>query len=230
MYMNFKGPMDLHNHTFHSDGYDSPEKIIKNAVKNGIKHLGITDHFYTSKTRCSIKTETFGHYLKTISEYKEKYKNQINTHIGVEICMDPYFTDLENFPFDKVNKLDYILLEYLDLAPEVDLRWLRDFCSQITCSIGLAHTNLFTLFEWHGREEVLDTLSDLNIFWELNVQYQYYIDIVRQLDSVKVNELFEDINKYGIKVTVGSDTHSLSYYSPREMKFANELVRERFNR
>lgn len=35
---------DLHMHTFHSDGYYSPEKLIEKAKNQGIKILSITDH------------------------------------------------------------------------------------------------------------------------------------------------------------------------------------------
>lgn len=35
---------DLHMHTFHSDGYHSPEKLIEKAKSHGIKILSITDH------------------------------------------------------------------------------------------------------------------------------------------------------------------------------------------
>lgn len=35
---------DLHMHTFHSDGYYSPEKLIEKAKSLGIKILSITDH------------------------------------------------------------------------------------------------------------------------------------------------------------------------------------------
>jgi predicted metal-dependent phosphoesterase TrpH len=35
---------DLHMHSFHSDGYHSPEKLIEKAKSQGIKILSITDH------------------------------------------------------------------------------------------------------------------------------------------------------------------------------------------
>ncbi len=35
---------DLHMHSFHSDGYYSPEKLIEKAKNQGIKILSITDH------------------------------------------------------------------------------------------------------------------------------------------------------------------------------------------
>ena len=38
------GKVDLHTHTFHSDGFYSPEKIVLKAKERGIDTLSITDH------------------------------------------------------------------------------------------------------------------------------------------------------------------------------------------
>ncbi|WP_222927573.1 PHP domain-containing protein [Biomaibacter acetigenes] len=35
---------DLHCHTIRSDGNDSPEELIENATKAGLKVIAITDH------------------------------------------------------------------------------------------------------------------------------------------------------------------------------------------
>ena len=38
---------DLHSHTYYSYcGKDSPEAVIRNAIKNGIELMGISDHYY----------------------------------------------------------------------------------------------------------------------------------------------------------------------------------------
>ncbi len=40
-------PCDLHTHTVRSDGYDTPRELIDNAVAQGLRVLGITDHDIT---------------------------------------------------------------------------------------------------------------------------------------------------------------------------------------
>ena len=40
--------IDLHSHTYFSDGELSPEQLLQRAVHNGITHLAITDHDCTS--------------------------------------------------------------------------------------------------------------------------------------------------------------------------------------
>ena len=36
--------VDLHSHSIHSDGADTPEQIIERAEKNNIEILALTDH------------------------------------------------------------------------------------------------------------------------------------------------------------------------------------------
>jgi hypothetical protein len=38
--------LDLHCHTYYSDGNCSPQDVIKRALDNGVTHLAITDHDY----------------------------------------------------------------------------------------------------------------------------------------------------------------------------------------
>lgn len=40
--------IDLHVHTRFSDGCDTVKQVIKQAKKNGVSYLGITDHYSLS--------------------------------------------------------------------------------------------------------------------------------------------------------------------------------------
>jgi len=81
---------DLHMHTFYSDGYNSPERLIEKANSQGIKILSITDH----------------DSVNAISEAKEYAKKfGIEVIPGVEISTDirdtevhilGYFVDPDN--------------------------------------------------------------------------------------------------------------------------------------
>jgi len=87
---------DLHMHTYFSDGYHSPEKLIEKANARGIKTLSITDH-----------DNVFGIFEAT--EFAKKY--DIEVIPGVEIStdirdtevhilgyfVDPKNTDLEHY-------------------------------------------------------------------------------------------------------------------------------------
>ncbi len=40
----FRVKLDLHCHTYFSDGAESPQSVINRAIDNGVTHLAITDH------------------------------------------------------------------------------------------------------------------------------------------------------------------------------------------
>lgn len=63
--------IDLHIHTTKSDGCLSPEQIIDEAVKNGVKYIAITDH------------DTLGAYNKQLFDYAQK--RGVTLIVGVEI-------------------------------------------------------------------------------------------------------------------------------------------------
>jgi predicted metal-dependent phosphoesterase TrpH len=69
--MTFK--IDLHTHTNHSDGYNSPEKLVKRVHNQGISALSITDHDSTNG-------------LAEAMEYADKFGIEIIP--GVEISSD----------------------------------------------------------------------------------------------------------------------------------------------
>jgi len=81
---------DLHMHSYHSDGYHSPEKVVEKAKNQGIKILSITDH---------DSVNAFGE----ATEYAKKFGIEVIP--GVEISTDirdtevhilGYFVDPEN--------------------------------------------------------------------------------------------------------------------------------------
>lgn len=92
--MTFK--TDLHTHTYFSDGFNSPEKLVDKAKNRGIKILSITDHDNTKG-------------ISEAAEYAKKF--EIEVIPGVEIStdirdtevhilgyfIDPTNTDLEHY-------------------------------------------------------------------------------------------------------------------------------------
>lgn len=64
---------DLHCHTTRSDGNDSPEELIINAAKSGLKVVAITDHdvppplyLDTSQGRISVKEFAHQHGVEIV--------------------------------------------------------------------------------------------------------------------------------------------------------------------
>lgn len=219
--------MDIHNHTTWSDGIHSSENIIKNAIKHEINIIGISDHFDTSKCK-SIHTSKLHKYIESLEKMKDKYKGKIEVLSGIEICMNREWCDLDKLPYDALNKLDYVLFEYIDcFYDSVTLKEIKTYTSKITCKKGLAHTNLLNLIKKYGIDEVMKLLRENDLFWELNVNvgYEYFEEIIRNKGNSDVVELFNKLKENEIEITVGSDTHFLYYYDINKIKSGNELAK-----
>ena len=92
---------NYHTHTFrcgHASGTE--EEYIQRAIEGGIKHMGFSDHVpfifpdgYDSGFR--IPADQVSDYFTTISALRDKYKDQIEIHIGFEMEYYPeYFEQM----------------------------------------------------------------------------------------------------------------------------------------
>lgn len=219
--------MDLHNHTTWSDGIHTPERIIQNAIVNSVTTIGISDHFETDKCE-SLSKKNLQNYIKNINELKEKYKDKIEVLAGIEICMNKELCDLENLPYEDLNKLDFVLLEYIDFFKHsVKFSEIGEYTSKLTCKIGLAHTNLLNSCKIYGLKYVINTLKEHNLFWELNVNdgYDYFDEVVSSIDSWRTSRLLKKLKKNNIPMSAGSDTHNLDYYDIEKLKIGNMIAK-----
>ena len=73
---------DLHMHTTFSDGKDTPEDMVLEAIRLGLEAVGISDH--SSGDPCGMKLETVPVYKAEIARLKEKYSGQIRVLCGLE--------------------------------------------------------------------------------------------------------------------------------------------------
>ena len=73
---------DLHMHTIFSDGRNTPEEMVQEAVRQGLETVGISDH--SSGDPCGMKMETVPEYKAEIKRLKEKYAGRIRVLCGLE--------------------------------------------------------------------------------------------------------------------------------------------------
>ena len=73
---------DLHMHTVWSDGKNTPEEMVQEAIRRGLETVGISDH--SSGDPCGMKLEQSPEYRKEIGRLKEKYAGQIRVLCGLE--------------------------------------------------------------------------------------------------------------------------------------------------
>lgn len=223
--------VDLHNHTTWSDGTNKVDDLIENVINHNISAIGITDHYNTSKCP-SISPSKLNKYTNVLTKSKIKYENKIKLLRGIEINCLP-FNDLHKIQYKDINKLDYVLLEYLEhLNPSISLEDIANLISNFKIKVGLAHTDLIKFASRYnnleeGLREILKFIKNNNIFWELNINSysdHYYNFIVDSNDDIKL--LRKLLKEYDIEVTVGSDTHDLLDYEFKRIEKANIFLKE----
>ena len=74
--------MDLHMHTVFSDGKDTPEEMVREAIRRGLDTVGISDHSHLDP--CGMSTEKTAEYRAEMARLKEKYAGQIRVLCGLE--------------------------------------------------------------------------------------------------------------------------------------------------
>ena len=76
---------DYHIHTTFSDGKNSPEEIIEEAIRRGFSKIGFADHSRLPfDSYPGVDYDRFEEYYRAISELKEKYAGKITVYCGLE--------------------------------------------------------------------------------------------------------------------------------------------------
>ena len=100
---------DYHMHTaFSLDSESEAESMVRGAIAKGLKRICITDHedhgyiYEGEEFTFDVKE-----YFQTLGNLREKYKDQIDIRIGVEIGLQPdlggyYQQYVKKWPFDFV--------------------------------------------------------------------------------------------------------------------------------
>ncbi|MBQ4527320.1 MAG: histidinol-phosphatase [Clostridia bacterium] len=76
---------DLHTHTTYCDGNDTPEDMVKEAIKKGLLTIGFSGHVYLKhgEDYCMSRENTKKYY-EEVNGLKDKYKEQITVLCGIE--------------------------------------------------------------------------------------------------------------------------------------------------
>lgn len=91
---------DLHTHTTYCDGKNTPEEMVRSALKAGLSCLGFSGHGYAPyDTDACMTREGAAAYRAEIAALKEKYAGRITLLCGVE---QDYWSEESTAPYDYV--------------------------------------------------------------------------------------------------------------------------------
>ncbi len=101
---------NYHVHTYFSDGSDEPEAYIIKALEIGLKSIGFSDHAPIKgyPTNWNMDLNNLDAYYNDLNYLKEKYKNQIEVLVGLEIDYVPNLVS-PNSNYLKIENLDFVI-------------------------------------------------------------------------------------------------------------------------
>lgn len=230
---------DYHVHSnFSSDCQVPMEMMVQQAIRMGLKELVFTDHvdYDYPDTQFPFMID-YDAYLRTFYPLKEKYRDQIDLILGVEVGLQPHLqTKIQSFltqyPFDFVIGSTHVV-DRLDLyngdffkgkeQKNAYLRYFEDVMNSVS---------LFREFHVYGH---LDYIIRYGDYIEKTLSYIDFKDIIDEILKLLIaNQQGIEINTSGYRyklnqthpqfsilkrykelggeiLTIGSDAHSPEY-------------------
>ena len=221
-----------HTHTARcGHAYGTDEEYVQAAIRGGLKTLGFSDHaaYTTPYPPERMDIEQVPEYIASIRSLKEKYKNQISIHLGMEV--EYYPSQWETLTYCR-KEMDYLILgqHQLELgAGSVygirDPQRLKRYVDALegACYHGLcdyiAHPDVvlysYPVLDGSVREaarRIADISLKYDMPLELNcgsgVRYgkQHYSDGDRYAYPVRI--FFEEFARRHCPIVIGLDIHN----------------------
>lgn len=200
-----QGIVNLHNHTPFSDGAYTIDELCEAHLERGfgVAGVGITDHLFCTPSSREVKSEkeferVFGKeargYVEHVKEARQRWAGKLQIYCGAEI----------NWPLNKgmldiikrlLTGIDYVLFEFVDWA---GLTTLANQARRWPCPVVLAHTDVALQFPNTSMDQVVRTLANARIVYEVNSK-------LMPLSSQ--DRWFKLVPNHRVQVALGTDTH-----------------------
>jgi len=197
---------NLHNHTPFSDGAFTPDEICDAHLKLReirIDGVGISDHLFCTPSSREVRDEReferifaaeTRRYVEHMQEVRRRWAGKLQVFCGCEINwpLNRKFLDLIR---TRLHGIDYVLFEYVDWAA---LTQLAHQARRWPVPIGLAHANVAVQFPNTSMDQVVRTLANARVFYEIS----------SKLIPLEAHERwFSLLPQHRVAVTLGTDTH-----------------------
>ena len=168
---------NLHTHSIFSDGKSTPEEVVLEAINQGMKVLGFSDHSPVPfENSFAIKNDNVQNYISTIKSLKEKYKEQIDIYCSMEMDFIPGI--VKDFKKTKeVLGLDYMIGSVHLVGNDVNKLWFIDGSKIETYDEGL-----FNYYDGNIKKGVKTFFYQYNEMIETEE-----FDIVGHFDKIKMH-------------------------------------------
>ncbi len=197
---------NLHNHTPFSDGaYSIDELCAAHLSLTGVQivAVGISDHLFCTPSSREPKDERefvriFGRearrYREMVLEARARWSGRVTVLCGCEITWPhnrPFIARIATL----LEGFDYCLFSYCDWA---GLTQLAHHARRFPCPVGLAITDVRERFPNTPMEQVVRTLANARIFYEVNSKLA---------PLARHDAWFRTLARHRVRLTLGTDTH-----------------------
>lgn len=228
---------DFHSHSNYSgDSTASMELMVQRAIDLKLDHLCITEHhdidMIPAEEGISFLLD-FDSYIKEHSLIKDKYANDINLLLGIEIGIQSYLIDelssiINKYPFDFVICSSHIVAGMDPYFPDYFQDKTQKEAYSIYFEYILKNLKLYKNYDVYGH---LDYIIRYGNYSEKTYCYKDYSDIFDEILKTIINngkgielntsgyryglgqphpslEIIEQYKKLGGEIiTIGSDAH-----------------------
>jgi hypothetical protein len=202
---------NLHNHTPFSDGAYLIDELCEAHLDNPrirasdceMAGIAITDHLFCTPSSREVRSEKeferifakeTRSYVREVREARQRWSDKLQIFCGAEI----------NWPLNKnmlesvrgmLSGIDFVLFEYVDWA---GLTQLANKARRWPCPVVLAHTDIAEQFPNTSMDQVVRTLANARIVYELSAKF---------IPLAAHDRWFRVLPGHRVQVSVGTDTH-----------------------
>ncbi len=222
------GLVDYHMHTVLSDGKDSHEDMILQAIAKGLDEIGFSDHICLKPVDWAMRVEDIPVMTRQIQDLKSKYKDQIQIRYGVEMDYLPEYVDeirgiIESIPVDYVIGSVHFIGDWnFDADQSLYGKWSND----------RLYEKYFKLIQKAAQSDLFDIIGHIDIIKKFRIYPETNQDKLfdETVKIIKAHNLVVELNTGGfdrpcheftpgprilelcyenqVQVTLSSDAHS----------------------
>ncbi len=204
-----QGIVNLHNHTPFSDGAYTMDEIVQAHLDNKVLRahplagIGICDHVFCTPSSREITNEKeferlfakeTRNYVQEVKATRARWAGKIPIYCGAEINWPLNKTMLDTVR-SMISGVDFVLFEYVDWA---GLTQLANQARRWPIPVGLCHADVAIQFPNTSHDQVVRTLANARIVYELNV---------KQMPLANQDRWFSIVPQHRVLVSLGTDTH-----------------------
>lgn len=196
---------NMHNHTPFSDGAYTIDELCQEHLKLdfGVAGIGITDHLFCTPSSREVRNDKeferiFGKearsYVAMVKEARQRWAGKLQIICGAEINWPLNRNNLEQIR-SMLDGIDYVVFEFVDWA---GLTTLANQARRWPCPVGLTHADVRVQFPNTSMDQVVRTLANARIFYEVNSKL---------MPLAEHEQWFRIVPNHRVHVTIGTDTH-----------------------